>query len=162
MSYQNPKFGTNLGLPINIFRRLTPTDKRTGGWLNLKGWVTKVLIEYRLIDVDPCCSTAIEYGSINSEGRTAGIIQTTASPINAQYFNVGTSSFGQGVILPTNFTVITVTNSSINTINVYPFLGGTINGGTVNAAITINANEVWIFSKTSNTDVTAMLIGVLA
>ena len=157
MSYQNPKFGTNLGLPINIFRKLTPTDKRTGGWLNLKNWWIKMAIEIGLIPVDPCCSTATQLNSIETGITTAGSDQATAYPLTKQFNNLTVVATSTGALLPVMGvgSMIIVKNSDAgDTALVYPQVGVTINALGQNSAYSLAVGKTAVFIGTSDTTIT--------
>ena len=69
----------------------------------------------------------------------AGIIPSTANPIVSTYSIVTSGVLNSGVILPTSELglIIKVVNATAVTIKLYPATSGTINGGTVNTAISI-------------------------
>jgi len=161
MSYQNSKFGTNIGLPINIFRRLTPTDKRTGGWLNIKQWVTKVLIEYGVIGSDPCCSTAIPFNSVVTGISAAGTTQGTATVLaRKQFTSVTTVASGTGVLAPSlvENDVLYVVNNGANILLVYPAVGTTINALLVNGGFSVAAGRTGVLFGVTSTTITAIIL----
>jgi hypothetical protein len=162
MSYQNPKFGTNIGLPINIFRRLTPTDKRTGGWLNLKQWVTKILIEYGIIGSDPCCTTAIPFNSVVTGISAAGTGQGDATVLaRKQFTSVTTVTAGTGVLAPSlveNDVMYIVNNDASDAVLVYPAVGTTINALGVNAGFSVSAGRTGVLFGVTSTTITAIIL----
>ena len=93
----------------------------------------------------------------------AGTTQGGATPITTSEVNISAGAANSGVILPstptTNGLTITITNSTGNTLYVYPPSGGTIDGGALNAsvvipggqsiALTLFSANTW--SSTSNT-----------
>jgi len=74
--------------------------------------------------------------SVASGISAAGTVQANATAIANEINLVSTVSSGQGVRLPTAVAgmVITIINTSANTLLVYPHSGGDINGAALNAA----------------------------
>jgi hypothetical protein len=69
-----------------------------------------------------------------------GSTQTTAVPLVAgtnHQFSTVTS--GTGAILPVGQDVVRVVNLGANALLVYPPVGGTISGGSINAAVSVSA-----------------------
>lgn len=92
-------------------------------------------------------------GSV-ATGITAGATQTQAgaTPLTASSNVVGTvGTTNDGVILPAGAVGddVFVRNSGANTVKVYPPVGGSINGGTANAAVTLAAGASTRFLYTS-------------
>lgn len=69
----------------------------------------------------------------------AGSTQATATVLTADDNAVATTAASTGVLLPIGEPgkTMTVFNGGANTLSIYPPLGGTINGGAANAAVTI-------------------------
>ena len=90
--------------------------------------------------------TSLSSGNITSSGyiirsvttgiSAAGLTQGTATAITKEINIVATVSSGQGVVLPTATAgmVIVITNTSANSLNVYPASGGAINALAADAA----------------------------
>lgn len=71
----------------------------------------------------------------------AGATQATALPLLEDTSVVGTTALGTGVIAPVldaNESIL-VANHGANALLVYPPVGGTVNGGAVNAGISVLA-----------------------
>lgn len=90
-------------------------------------------------------------------GLTAGTTQTQAgaTAMTGSYNVIGTcANLNDGVILPAagKGSVIMVRNNGAQTAKIYPPVGGAINGGSANAAITLTANTTAEFFFTSDID----------
>lgn len=87
---------------------------------------------------------------------TAGTTQTQAgaTALTGLVNVVTTGTANDGVLLPSAAvgTVIAVVNSSANALKIYPPVGGALNGGTVNAAVTLTAskNALVVYSSELN------------
>ena len=85
--------------------------------------------------------TGALYQSQSATVSAAGSTQGTATAITSSYNIVTTAAAGTGVILPTPVTPfgynVTVLNRGANPVIVYPQTGGSIDGGTVNAGVTV-------------------------
>lgn len=73
----------------------------------------------------------------------AGTVQGDATLIAALENAVTTVASGSGVVLPASSQKFprTIANHGANTLKIYPNSGGTINGGSANAAVTIAVNQ---------------------
>lgn len=85
-------------------------------------------------------------GDLASSVSAAGTNQATATLIAASTNIVTTVAAGTGVRLPVTPTVsakdtISIANYGANTLNVYPPVGGKINNGSTNAAVTVSATN---------------------
>jgi hypothetical protein len=91
--------------------------------------------------------------SINNNISANGTNQSTATAIVRSMNIVTTVSSGQGVKLPTPTpgTVIYITNTSANTLNIYPESGGTIGSLLVNAPLTQASGNTTIYLAASST-----------
>lgn len=81
-------------------------------------------------------------GSISTGLTAAGTTQATALPLTSAHNIVGTTAVGTGVILASNLGItdkVYVKNEGANALLVYPPSGGTINGGSANAAVSVAA-----------------------
>lgn len=91
-----------------------------------------------------------------SAAITAGTTQTQAgaTALTASTNLVTTGVANDGVLLPsaTMGTICTVVNLSANALKIYPPVGGALNGGTVNAAVTLAAskNALVVYSSELN------------
>lgn len=72
----------------------------------------------------------------------AGASQTTATTLTSNCANVSSGSGGVIIGQPDGINVIV--NTSGGAVNVYPPVGGTINGGTLNAAFSLTNNKTLI------------------
>jgi hypothetical protein len=74
--------------------------------------------------------------SVGTGILAAGSTQGDGTILTKEFNEVSTVSFGQGVVLPTGFAgmAITITNSSANSLLVYPASGGAINSLSTNAS----------------------------
>lgn len=81
---------------------------------------------------------------------SAGTTQATAALIQHEYAEFGTVAASSGAVLPTSAQIggltagdaIVVANMGANALLVYPAVGGKINGGTLNAALSVPAGKV--------------------
>lgn len=72
-----------------------------------------------------------------------GTNQATARPIQAMFTRIGTAAASTGVILPENLPTLSevvIRNGGANAVNVFPPVGKSINGGTVNASLSLGVN----------------------
>ena len=95
-------------------------------------------------------------GSLQT-GITAGTTQTQAgaTPLTAKTNVIGTvGTTNDGVILPVvdPLDEVFVRNAGANTAKVYPPVGGSINGGSANAAVTLAAGASARYRYTSTLD----------
>lgn len=67
----------------------------------------------------------------------AGNSQGTALALTSQFNQIGTCAASAGVILQSMIGLVYVFNGGANSCSVYPPTGGTINGGSANAAVTL-------------------------
>lgn len=93
---------------------------------------------------------------------TAGTTQTQAGAtvLSANLTYVTTGTAADGVKLPAGYGIgddVFITNSSANSLNVYPATGGAINGGTVNAAKALAANMTGLYISLGNENWAAVL-----
>lgn len=81
-------------------------------------------------------ATSYHIRSINAAVSAAGSTQGTATALTKEINVVSTVSSGQGVVLPTAVAgmVLIINNTSANTLNVYPAIGGAINSGSTDIA----------------------------
>ena len=77
----------------------------------------------------------------------AGSTQATATKLGADHNQFFTVALGQGALLPAPNTGewISVHNGGANALSVYPNVGGAINGGSANAAVSVPAGKAAIF-----------------
>ena len=82
----------------------------------------------------------------------AGTVQGDATLIAALVNIVTTVASGAGVILPASSTLFNrrITNWGANSLKIYPNSGGTINGGSANAAVTIASGGVSVLLVTAD------------
>lgn len=102
-------------------------------------------------------NTAKSVGGSVVTGYTAGTTQTQAgaTPLTGANNVVGTvGTTNDGVILPAGEVgdVVFVRNGGANTAKVYPPVGGAINGGSANAAVTLASGVSTRFVYTSAVD----------
>lgn len=77
-------------------------------------------------------------------GKTAaGTTQATAYAIVSKFTIFGTVGASSGAILPARGEVFVVNNGA-NTLTLYPPVGGNINGGTLNAGVSVPATKTAI------------------
>lgn len=98
-----------------------------------------------LVDIDEDVST-VSLRSLTSMLLTGlvalGNSQATALPIQAVFNQFATVAASTGAILPAGLSrnqEIVIRNGGANALSVYPPVGGAINGGTVNAALSVGA-----------------------
>ncbi len=87
-------------------------------------------------------------GSSNTGVTATGTTQATAYSIQAVNSVFGAVASGAGAVLPTAIQAGeegTVTNYGANSVTIYPPLGGTINGGALNAGVTVAVNTMSIW-----------------
>jgi hypothetical protein len=95
-------------------------------------------------------------GQISASTQTGisanGTNQSTATLITSAINVIGTASAGQGVILPAvSGATITLVNSTVNSVLVYPNLGGAINSSYSNVPLTLNPSVILQFISSSTT-----------
>jgi hypothetical protein len=80
--------------------------------------------------------------SVNSTVSAAGSSQSDATALTKTINVITTASSGQGVRLPTSLVgmVLYITNTSGNSVTVYPASGARINGLSTNAGLTMGSN----------------------
>lgn len=103
-------------------------------------------------------NTAKAVGGSVVTGVTAGTTQTQAGATALTGANnvVGTvANANDGVILPVAEVgdSVYVRNAGANTAKVYPPVGGSVNGGTANAAVTLASGASTVFRYVSTVDV---------
>ncbi len=81
-------------------------------------------------------------GAANAGAVATGSTQATAYPLSACLTRFGTVAASTGAVLPAaapadDYIVI---NFGVNSLTVYPPLGGSMNNGTVNAGVALAAN----------------------
>jgi len=119
---------------------MTPGIRKNKSGLNI-GWGQKPVI--------------FHCGDVAATGSNQGTAAALLYPVN----NVTDGDGTKGVILPTPVAGKTVlVYHSVATVGlpVYPQSGGTINGGSANAAVTIEGKTKAIFVATSSTNWAAM------
>jgi hypothetical protein len=91
--------------------------------------------------------------SVSTGISAAGTVQANATAITKELNVVSTVASGAGVRLPTAVAgmVITITNTSANTLNVYPATGAAINTLSTNAAFTHSAGATLQFTAPTTT-----------
>lgn len=82
-------------------------------------------------------------GSIASGLTAAGSTQATALQLTEDTNIVGTTAASTGVLVPPMdpTDTVTVANFGANALSVYPPVGGKINNGSANAAVSLPANK---------------------
>lgn len=77
----------------------------------------------------------------------AGSTQATATRLGADHNQFSTVAASQGAVLPAANVGewMSVHNGGANALSVYPNVGGIINGGSVNAAVSVPAGKAAIF-----------------
>jgi hypothetical protein len=87
-------------------------------------------------------ATAYHIRSVGTGISAAGSTQGTATALTKEMNIVSTVSSGQGVVLPTAVAgmMLTITNTSANSLLVYPATGGVINSLAANAGYTLQAS----------------------
>lgn len=92
--------------------------------------------------------------SISATVSAAGSNQSGATALTAIYNIITSVTAGQGVALPTASAQLTYTvvNTTATNLLVYPSLADKINGGTVNAAVTLAAGAAVTFIAKDATD----------
>lgn len=92
---------------------------------------------------DSVVSLRGSFGAMLTTGLVAqGTTQATALPLSGSFNVFGTVAASTGCVLPAGLNKngeVLVKNNGANTLNVFPPLGGKINGGTANAAVTVAA-----------------------
>lgn len=83
-----------------------------------------------------------DFGAANAGAVALGNSQGTAYALSACVTRFGTVAASTGAILPVGAggDDYIVTNFGANTLNIFPPVGGTIDNGSANAAVTIAAN----------------------
>lgn len=78
-------------------------------------------------------------GTVATGISAAGSTQATATVLTSDVSFISTATASTGVLLPVGepSKTMTVFNGGANTMSIYPPVGGTINGGSVNAAVTV-------------------------
>jgi len=79
-------------------------------------------------------------GTVTTNLTATGSTQATALLVSDDFNVVTTTAASTGVVLPATLTAgdtIIVANYGANTLSVYPPVGGKINNGTLNAAVSI-------------------------
>lgn len=97
-------------------------------------------------------------GDLQDNITATGTTQATAFALNSVYSIVTTAAASTGVRLMTAepSAEVFVRNLGANTLNVYPPVGSDINGGTVNAAVTIAAGAFqWFIGRNGTSWTTA-------
>ena len=84
-------------------------------------------------------ATSYHIRSVGTSLSAAGSTQGTGTVLSKEFNQVSTVTSGQGVVLPSGVAgmAITITNSSANSLLVYPASGGAINALSTNAAYTL-------------------------
>ena len=92
--------------------------------------------------------------SVGTGISAAGSVQGDATVLSKEFNVVSTVSTGQGVILPTAVAgmAIIITNTSANSLLVYPHSGGDINGAAVNAAYSQGPGSTLQYIAPNTTD----------
>jgi hypothetical protein len=82
--------------------------------------------------------TAYNFRSVGTAISAAGTVQGNATALTKEINVVSTVASGAGVVLPTAVAgmVLTITNTSANSLLVYPATGGVINALATNAGYT--------------------------
>lgn len=77
----------------------------------------------------------------------AGTTQATATPLAADHSEFSTVAASQGAVLaaPNVGEWVSIRNGGANALSVYPNVGAKINGGSVNAAVSLPAGKAGIF-----------------
>jgi len=98
--------------------------------------------------------TGYRIRSVNAGVSAAGTNQGTATAINREMNVVSTVASGAGVILPVAVAgmVVSITNTSANSLLVYPHVGGDINGAATNAAFTHTAGATLQYIAPTTSD----------
>jgi hypothetical protein len=98
-------------------------------------------------------ATAYHIRSVGTGISAAGSTQGTATAITKEMNVVSTVSSGQGVVLPTAVAgmVVTITNTSANSLLVYPATGGAVNSLAANAGYTQQAGGTIQFIAPTST-----------
>lgn len=87
--------------------------------------------------------------SIQRSAAAAGSSQTDATLIGANVSNISGATGSNGVVLRkgknTPYAGVIYSSAATNALLVYPPVGGTINGGSVNASVSVAARKPAIF-----------------
>jgi hypothetical protein len=98
-------------------------------------------------------ATGYHIRSVGTGISAAGTTQGTATALTKEFNQVTAVSSNQGVVLPTAVAgmAIVITNTSANSLNVYPASGATINTLSANAAVTQAAGSTLQFVAMTST-----------
>ncbi len=98
-------------------------------------------------------ATGYHIRSVGTGISAAGTTQGTATALTKEFNQVTTVSSNQGVVLPTAVAgmAIVITNTSANSLNVYPASGAAINTLSANAAVTQAAGSTLQFVAMTST-----------
>jgi hypothetical protein len=133
-------------------------------WSTASGGIRIVTVSNTTANITLTASNTITSGNISAGGyvirsvnagvSAAGSNQGTATAINREMNVVSTVAAGAGVILPVAVPgmVISITNTSANSLLVYPHVGGDINGATTNAAFTHTAGATLQYMAPTTSD----------
>jgi len=83
----------------------------------------------------------------------AGTTQAAATLLPARFNQISTAAANSGVRLPSGVRssgMVRARNDGANTVKVYPPVGGKINGGTANAAVTLAAGAAAVYVADGN------------
>jgi hypothetical protein len=98
-------------------------------------------------------ATSYHIRSVQTGISAAGSSQGTGTTLTKEFNTVSTVSSGEGVVLPTAVAgmAIVITNTSANSVLVYPASGGVINTQATNAAFTQGPGSTLQFVAMSTT-----------
>lgn len=99
-------------------------------------------------------------GLAGSAAVTAGTVQTQAgaTPLTGMFNAVTCANANDGVLAPSAGTaaLVTIQNLGIVALKVYPPVGGSLNGGAVNAAVALTASKNAMLVYSSALDATVI------
>lgn len=96
-------------------------------------------------------------GDTETGQSAAGTTQATATALTADHSWIATCANNAGVILTERplRSIMSVTNATTNNLNVYPWVGASLNGATANLPLTLSPNMSGWFFVVSQTKVSA-------
>jgi hypothetical protein len=110
-------------------------------------------IDANVVTANYITSNSFVIKSVGTTITATGTVQSDATPLTKSINVVSSAAVGTGVVLPTATAGMTIyiTNTSANTINVYPAVGASINTGASNASVSLSSNVTTQFIAPSAT-----------
>jgi hypothetical protein len=117
------------------------------------GTLTSLNVSGNITSPNLIANTGFVIRSVNGAVSAAGTVQANATAITREINVVSTAAVGSGVRLPAAVAgmVVMITNTSANTLNVYPATGGSINSLSANSAYAHSAGATLQFIAPTTT-----------